>query len=213
MKNFFQCRAQNCSRLTGMTSKPTPSIPIVPVVVTVAAVGVAALLARSRSKDGEGVGQQVKGLVAAQLIERPARNASYAGLGQALERGGMMLTGRASRAADTEGNRDVLAHIIGIERWGQNRLRVALGQRPYERDEYSPYRPPSEATLSELQDLLSQTRARSVDLARQLHTAAPNDDLKIEHNDFGPLTAKGWLQYLTQHADIESRKLKAGRSS
>ncbi|MDB5044048.1 MAG: DNA-binding protein [Deinococcus sp.] len=198
-----------------MTSKSSATpLPLVPVVVTVAAVGVAAgaaLLARNRKAGEGGVSQQVKDLVVAQLLERPARNASYAGLGQALERGGMFLTGRAGRATDTPGNREVLAHIIGIERWGQNRLRVALGQRPMEQDDYSPYRPPADASLSELQDLLSQTRARSVDLARQLHAAAPNDDLKIEHNDFGPLTAKGWLQYLTQHADLESRKLKAGR--
>lgn len=181
----------------------------VPAVVTVATVGVAAgaaFVARAR-KD------EVKEFVVAQVFERPAARMSYTELGQALERGGTLLAGRAARAADTEANRGALGHIIGIERWGQNRLRVALGQREFERDENHPYKPPADASLGELQDILSQTRAQTVDLARQLHDNPPPEGTTVEHNSLGPLSAKGWLRYLAQHGDLESRRLKGAREA
>lgn len=179
----------------------------VPAALTVATVGVAAgaaYVARTRRND-------VKEFFVAQMLERPAARMSYTDLSQGLERGGLLLARRAARAADTDANRATLTHIIGIERWGQNRLRVALGQRELTRDEHHPYKPGAGASLRELQDLLSQTRAQTVDLARQLHAAPPQDDLTVEHNGLGPLTSKAWLRYLTQHADLESRRLRGAK--
>lgn len=182
---------------------------LVPTIVTVASVGVAAGAAYlSRNRKGE-----VKDFVVSRVLEAPAGRSSYTDLGQSLERAGTFLAGRAARAANTPANREVLAHIIGIERWGQNRLRVALGQRPFERDEYHPYRPPQNATLTELQNLLSQTRSGTVDLARKLHANPPHDDATVDHNGLGPLTAKAWLRYLTQHADLESRRLRGAKEA
>ncbi len=180
----------------------------VPAALTVATVGVAAgaaYLARTRKDD-------VKEFFVAQVLERPAARLSYTDLLQGLERGGLLLARRAARAADTDANRATLTHIIGIERWGQNRLRVALGQREFTRDEHHPYKPGAGASLRELQDLLSQTRAQTVDLARHLHAAPPRDDLTVEHNGLGPLTPRAWLRYLTQHADLESRRLRGARN-
>lgn len=177
----------------------------VPAVVTVATVGVAAgaaYVARYRKDD-------VKEFFVAQALERPAGRMSYLELGQGLERGGVLLAQRAARAADTDVNRGILTHIIGIERWGQQRLRAALGQQPWTRDEHHPYKPGAGTTLRELQELLAQTRAQTVDLARQLHGAPPPEGTTVEHNGLGPLTPKGWLRYLTQHADIESRRLRS----
>lgn len=179
---------------------------LLPAVVTVATMGVAAgaaLLARRRK--GE-----LKEFVVANVLERPAGRSSFTDLAQGLERGGVSLAERAEKASDTPENREVLAHIIGIERWGQNRVRVALGQRSFVRDESRGYRPPEATTLAQLRTLLGQTRAATVDLARQLHHSPPDDDFVVEHNGLGPLTAKGWLRYLTQHADLESRKLRGG---
>lgn len=167
------------------------------------AVGVAGTVYVARSRKAE-----IKGFLVARLLEGPAARLSFADLAQKLERGGLVLAGRAARAADTDANRAVLTHIIGIERWGQNRLRVALGQRPPLHDEHHPYKPGAGATLRELQDLLSQTRAQTTDLARQLHAAPPAEGTVVEHNGLGPLTARAWLRYLTQHADIESRRLR-----
>ncbi|WP_034386551.1 hypothetical protein [Deinococcus sp. YIM 77859] len=179
----------------------------VPAVVTVATVGVAAgaaYMARYRRDD-------VKEFFVAQALERPAGRMSYAELGQSLERSGILLAQRAARAADTDVNRGILTHIIGIERWGQNRLRVALGQQAFVRDEHHPYKPGAGTTLRELQALLSQTRAQTVELAWRLHDAPPPEGTTVEHNGLGPLTPKGWLRYLTQHADIESRRLRGAK--
>ncbi len=190
-----------------MTQKNNKSL--LPAVVTVATVGVAAgaaLLARKRK--GE-----IKEFVVTNVLERPAGRSSFTDLGQGLERGGLYLAQRAEKAADTPENREVLLHIIGIERWGQSRIQVALKQKEFEKDDYSGYRPPEGNSLPQLRNLLSQTRSRTVDLARQLHRSPPDDDFVVEHNGLGPLTAKGWLRYLTQHADLESRKLRTGKEN
>ncbi|KEF34185.1 DNA-binding protein [Deinococcus sp. RL] len=181
----------------------------VPTVVTVATVGVAAgaaYVARYRKDD-------VKELFVAQALERPAARQSYAELAQGLERAGVALFQRAGRAADTQANRAVLTHIIGLERWGQERLRAALGEREFVRDEHHPYKPGAGVSLRELQELLSQTRSRTVDLARRLNASPPAEGLTVEHNGLGPLTPKGWLRYLTQHADLESRKLRGEKEA
>jgi hypothetical protein len=181
----------------------------VPAVVTVATVGVAAGAAYvARTHKGE-----VKGLLVAQVLERPAGRMSFSDLGQGLERGGVFLAQRAARAADTDANRAVLTHIIGMERWGQERLRVALGEREFVRDEHHAYKPGPGTPLRELQDLLGQTRARTVDLVRQLHAAPPLEGLTVEHNGLGPLSPKAWLRYLTQHADLESRRLRGAKEA
>ncbi|SEJ92368.1 DinB superfamily protein [Deinococcus reticulitermitis] len=189
-----------------MTQKNKSLVPVLVTVATVGAAAGAALLARKRKGD-------IKEFVVANVLEKPAGRSSFTDLSQGLERSGNFLAQRAERAADTPENRDLLAHIIGIERWGQNRLQVALGQREFVRDEYHPYRPPEGSTLAQLQVALSQTRSRTVDLARQLHARPPHDDFVVEHNGLGPLTAKGWLRYLTQHADLESRKLKSAKGA
>ncbi|MHA0042801.1 DinB family protein [Deinococcus sp. PEB2-63] len=178
--------------------------PAVPALITVATVGVAAgaaYLARTRQRD-------IKGAVVSRVLERPAGRSSYQELAHSLETSGTHLTGRAARAADTHANRETLAHIIGIERWGQHRLGAALGKHPDLSAPYHPHRPPQDTTLPQLQALITSTRAASVDLARQLHTRPPNDDQTIPHNSLGDLTAKAWLRYLTHHADLESRKLR-----
>lgn len=190
-----------------MTRNNKTSSSLLPAMITVATVGVvagAALLAR-RNKG------ELKEFVVSNVLEKPAGRSSFTDLGQGLERGGTYLTGRAEKAADTPENREVLSHIIGIERWGQSRIEVALGQREFVQDEYYGYRPAEGSSMAQLRNLLSQTRSRTVDLARQLHKSPPNDDFVVEHNGLGPLTAKGWLRYLTQHADLESRKLRGGQ--
>ncbi|MBZ9750486.1 DinB family protein [Deinococcus sp. HMF7604] len=178
----------------------------VPALVTVATVGVAAgaaYLARTRKKE-------VTGLVVSRVLERPVSRSSYSDLGQSLERAGTFLTGRAERAADTPANREVLGHILGIERWGQGRLRAALGAKADLDGSYHSHRPPQDTPLRELQQLVTTTRAATVDLTRRLHRTPPDDALTIPHNQFGPMTPKAWLRYLIQHADLESRRLRGG---
>ena len=107
----------------------------------------------------------------------------------------------AQKVGDSEYNRRVLSHIIGIERWGQSRLRVFLGE-PLVLDEYNAYRPAREATWPVLLQGFADTRDETIRLAQQL----ASDSLAVPtvlHNQFGPLTAKGWLQYLSAHASRE----------
>lgn len=145
-----------------------------------------------------------------QAFEKPSQALSYADLKNNLERSGVHLAQRAARAEDSRSNRELLTHIIAIERWGQNRLRVALGQKPFERDGSALYRPTPDASLRELRELLSQTRSQTVELVRQLQSVA--SAAKVEHNGLGELSPKGWLRYLTLHAALESRKLKNAKA-
>jgi hypothetical protein len=141
--------------------------------------------------------------LAAQLFfERPAWRRGYAQMIARLEESGQKLSARAARASDSQLSRRQIRHIIGIERWGQRRLGTFLGEPPT-LDEYDDYRPPAEQSWAEYQEALRQTRAETVALARQLQ-AAQVDDLKVAHNDFGDLSALGWLQYLLGHADREA---------
>lgn len=177
----------------------------VPVVVSVAAVGAAAAgvaVARTRKDD-------IKDFAVQRLVEGPAARLTYAQLGAVLERGWIALSARLERAADTPDSRKVIRHIIGIERWGQGRLRVALGETAFVRDDHHAYKPPKDATLQELRETLGQVRSGTVALARALQASPPEVGVTVEHNGLGPLTPKGWLRYLHQHADLESRRLRA----
>ncbi len=96
--------------------------------------------------------------------------------------------------------------LDGLERWGQSRLRVALGE-PLLMDEYDVYRPPRAAGWAELQDAFHSTRQQTVALAGQLDQAVTNG-VKVPHNQFGLLTVRSWLRYLDIHANMEAKKLR-----
>jgi len=140
------------------------------------------------------------------FFERPARGLSLAELADRLERDGRKLERSFAAAEGSDRHRIVLDHIIGIEGWGQNRLRVALGT-PLTMDEYDPYRPDSGLGWSSLQDAFQATRQQSVALARELTNAADVAETEIPHNQYGNLTVKGWLQYLISHANLEAKRI------
>lgn len=140
------------------------------------------------------------------FLEMPFRGLSVEQMAQRLELDGRTLERTFVAAKDNEHNRRLLSHITGIERWGQSRLRVALGA-PLVMDEYDGYRPPREATWVELQDAFHSTRQETVALARQLGQALAAS-VKTPHNQFGPLTVRSWLRYLNIHANMEAKKLR-----
>ncbi|WP_293914143.1 DinB family protein [Deinococcus sp.] len=149
---------------------------------------------------------ELKALVVGGVLETPRR--SYAELRRDLDRAGTRLSERLARAADSEANRELARHIIGIERWGHSRLRVLSGEREFVDDTYRPYRPADELGLSELRDLFSLTRAQTSELARSFEVTPPVRE-QVLHNMIGPISARAWLRYLSGHADWESRKLKS----
>lgn len=141
------------------------------------------------------------------LVERPARNKSIAELAATLEAAAEKVEQRIARCREGKPkNVETLRHIIGIERWGQQRLRGFLGETVAQ-DEYDGYRPDDVDSVSQLRSAFVTTRAETVRLARQLQAHDPPRTATVVHNDLGPLTARGWLRYLTTHANLESRRL------
>lgn len=136
-------------------------------------------------------------------VDRVAKKLSMAELADHLARSGAELGRRMDAAEDSEKHRRLLGHIIGIERWGQRRLRVALGEAPVN-DSMDGYVPEAGLSAAELAAEFKLTRDDTVDLARKLISAEAGDSL-IRHNDFGPVSAHGWLAYLYNHALTEAR--------
>lgn len=151
--------------------------------------------------------QRLFGLVAGVLFERPAGKLTLDALAARLAAGGGTVEARAAAAADTPANRRQLAHIIGIERWGQRRLRTLLGE-PLVRDESDVYQPGEDLALDDLRAAFRATREGTVALASELIRAGVPRERTVPHNDFGPLSLGGWLLYLTQHATRESTRLR-----
>ena len=150
---------------------------------------------------------QVKAAVREGVLEGPARRRSFAELARDLDRAGLRLESRFARAADTPANRQQARHVIGIERWGQSRLRVLAGESAFVPDGHQPYLPAEHLTLPQLREAASLTRAATSEQARQFEKQPPVVDT-AQHNDFGPLSARAWLRYLLFHAEFESRRLK-----
>lgn len=151
------------------------------------------------------------GLFVGALVERPARRMGPAALVARLE------AGRAGVPALLEGAGDAAAvkqlrHVIGIERWGQRRLRVALGDVAYQRDEHQAYLPSEAETRAQLLERFDAVRVETVDLARRLVAEARLGE-KVEHNALGPVTALGWLRYLQMHGEWEARRARSIKTS
>lgn len=138
------------------------------------------------------------------MAERHAGAKSIAQLADELEASGREMDERMEGQPDTPGNREAIAHWVGIERWGQRRLRVALGE-PFVEDAYHPYRPDKENGVESLRQAFAETREETVALARELAEEGVDAGRTIRHNDLGDLSVRGWLSYLIQHPEQESR--------
>lgn len=145
---------------------------------------------------------------AAQLFfERPGRTLDYTSHINGLRESGDALVTQFRTARDDQHNRAVLRHIIGIEHWSQARLRELLGAAPF-REEYDKYKPSAHHSVSELAEIMQQTRQQSCAVVQQLADANIDLQQRVVHNQFGPLSASGWLVYVRSHAVIESKKLR-----
>ena len=142
------------------------------------------------------------GLIVGLIIERPARNEALDETADRLERAGTKIADRIRRGSPKQFSVRQVRHITGIERWCQRRLRVALGEPPV-LDEYDGYQPPADASWDALLEAWESTRRETVELTRKL-ARRPIDDVRVRHNQLGPLSVRGWLRYLSQHANRES---------
>jgi hypothetical protein len=138
------------------------------------------------------------------FIERPASRMPVVDLAAALSASGDDVRGRLAKAGASPRNVARLRHIIGIERWGQRRLRTFLGEPPAT-DGHHPYKP-TETEWGALLTEFASARADTVALAAELTTA--DERATVPHNQFGPFTARGWLRYLDRHARMEAKLMR-----
>jgi hypothetical protein len=141
------------------------------------------------------------------LIENIAKGTTAEQLSQRLQSDGTALTEQFGKAADTIANRKQIGHIIGIERWGQSRIRTLLGS-PLRLDEYDGYRPDPAADMASIRAEWAHTRAATLELINQLTQAGIDFGAKAEHNDFGPMSVRGWLTYLNIHSIMEGKRVR-----
>ncbi len=150
-----------------------------------------------------GLKARIFGVVRYLLFERSANKRTLGELADSLAKDGAGIKERISQKPDSQHHRDKLAHIIGIERWGQSRLKVALGET-FIRDEHDGYCPPVTASWDELKTAFDETRDNTVTIARELAKAKITPEKTVHHNDFGDMSLHGWLHYLNFHANQES---------
>lgn len=112
---------------------------------------------------------------------------------------------KVQEATPNSHNHKVFSHIIGIERWGQSRLKVALGESLV-MDEYNGYRPARDRAWDDLIDDFVKTRQETMAIAKQI--SRTNASPLIPHNTYGDLSVEAWLFYLQIHADSELYKFK-----
>lgn len=138
------------------------------------------------------------------FIERPGNQQSLEEHMAAFVQTTVPIETRIRKAQRPEAD-EIIRHIIGIERWGQNRLRVALGS-PLVMDEHHAYKPPRGLSKDRLLIEFRNTRIQTLELIQKLKGTI--DPQHIPHNSMGMLTTRGWLYYLRLHADWESRRLR-----
>ncbi len=141
------------------------------------------------------------------VLERPASKSTLEQFAEKLTESGAGIVARAQAAKDSSYASKTMRHITGIERWGQQRLRVFLGTSLVS-DEYDGYQPSATLSLAEQCAAFQATRQETVALARELAVSASSATTKVLHNSFGPISARAWLQYLNFHAATESKRMR-----
>lgn len=140
------------------------------------------------------------------IIERPGRKRTLAEWSQKLAQDGEAIQQQVATIQSPQA-KATLRHITGIERWGQRRLQVALGE-PFVRDEYDGYQPDGDADIASVRAAFRTTRAATVALVQTLAAAGVDAQVTVPHNQFGPLSVRGWLSYLNGHANLESKRIR-----
>jgi hypothetical protein len=141
------------------------------------------------------------------LLERPGKKWTMSAWGEKLNASGEKIERRLEKAPDSERNRQTLSHIVGIELWGQSRLRVGLGE-PFKEEEYDGYRPSRSRSWEQLKAEFRLARKKSVALAEALDDQQVDQFMPVKHNQYGMITLGAWLRYLDMHANLESKRIK-----
>lgn len=140
-------------------------------------------------------------------FESAATKQTYEDMLANLQTKGNALTEAIANKSDNAKNHATLLHIIGIERWGQRRLNVLLGQ-PLLVDEYDGYCPPQSTTWADLKQMFVTTRAETISLVRALQNRGVAKTTTVTHNSLGDLSVGGWLNYFVGHSVRESGQIR-----
>lgn len=146
-------------------------------------------------------------MAAGLFMERPAHKMTLAQHAAQLEKSGQEIAQRLRQVKGTDANAEALRHIIGIERWGQRRLQVALGD-PFVQDDYDDYRPADDAGWEALRVEFDETRQTTLVLIRDLFDSGVDPSQTILHNMYGKLSLLAWLRYLDTHASLEAKRIR-----
>ncbi len=151
--------------------------------------------------------KQILGIIINLFVEGPAKRKGLEGLMADLSKKQTSLTERFAKAEANEKHSQKLRHIIAIEKWGQNRLRVDLGQA-YEEDSSKAYEPSEQESFEQLKSQFADTRAETLSIAKAFEEQGVDVSQEVNHNQMGPLSLLGWLRYLEVHASLEAKALK-----
>lgn len=139
------------------------------------------------------------------VIENPASRKGIDRLIEELEKSTSKIEKRVAASRGRPQDIQILGHVIGIERWGQRRLRVALGE-PLQMDEHDLYLQDSK-DWDELRQVFISVRRETISLGKTLRMAGVDTQILIPHNELGNLSLLGWLRYLNLHANFESSRM------
>lgn len=134
-------------------------------------------------------------------------NKSLADLIRSAKEDGQTINAHLAGKPDKPENHQQMRHVIGIERWGQRRLKTMLGEPPIQ-DEYDGYQPAEDLDLAALRDEFSAARAETLAIVDAIQEKGVADSAKANHNGMGDVSLKIWLRYLTMHANFESKRVK-----
>jgi hypothetical protein len=149
----------------------------------------------------------IKKLITNIMLERPGQKWTMSAWGEKLTANGNNINQRLDKSPDSQSNREMLSHIIGIEKWGQSRLRVGLGE-PFKEEEYDRYRPSRNRSWEQLKTEFRITRRKTVALAEELDNKQVDQLIQVKHNQFGDISLGAWLRYLDSQANSESKRIK-----
>ncbi|MCC6456694.1 MAG: DinB family protein [Caldilineaceae bacterium] len=145
----------------------------------------------------------LKGSLQRLYVEWSAKGDSYEELVQRLRKNESTTHARLLNATEAAWNRERASHVIGIERWGAQRLRTLLGE-PLVMDEYDGYAPSTDLSMAELAAEFKSTRAATLALVNELERKGISLAKIAKHNELGDLSLGGWLAYISSHTARET---------
>jgi hypothetical protein len=138
------------------------------------------------------------------FFERPVRGMSAEGMRAKLSTSQSTFLAALRDKSDSVANKELLAHIIGIEQWAHARIKQAY-TGVIITEEYDGYRPAPDTSYADLVHIADTTRTDSIALLHTVITANIALTTPIEHPQFGSLSLAAWFQYIMSHSMIEAK--------